>query len=303
MGDQCGVSLTGPFEEFVEPYRRWLATERGLSASRVGSYVREARRFLRACEGEDLKVLALDRVTSYVVEECGRRRLGSAKELVAGVRSLLRYLYLEGITDRQLAPAVPTAAGWRGTWLPQGLTIDELVAMLAACDTSTPLGRRDCAIVVLLGRLGLRACEVAALTLDDLDWAQGEIVVRGKGNLTERLPLPVDVGEALVACLRDGRSKSTCRSLFLRASGAEGGLSAAGVGRVVKRAVARAGLASGSAHRLRHCAATAMLRAGASLAEVGQVLRQRSGQVTAHYAKVDFAALRAVALPWPERVA
>jgi site-specific recombinase XerD len=303
MGDQRGVMLTGLFEELVDQYRRWLATERRLSASRVRSYVREAHRFLWACEGQDLKVLALDKVTSYVVDECRRRRLGSAKELVAGVRSLLRYLYLEGITDRQLAPAVPTPAGWRGTRLPKGLTGEELAALLAAGDTDTALGRRDHAIVVLLARLGLRAGEVAALMLDDLDWTRGEIVVRGKGNHTERLPLPVDVGEALVAFLRDGRPATTCRSLFLRASGDEGGLSAAGVGGVVKRAVARAGLASGSAHRLRHCAATAMLRAGASLAEVGQVLRQRSSQVTAHYAKVDFVALRAVALPWPERVA
>mgnify|MGYP003543156091 FL=1 len=217
---------------------------------------------------------------------------------------MLRYLYLEGITDRQLAPAVPTPAGWRGTWLPKGLTAEELAALLGAFDASTAIGRRDYAIVVMLARLGLRAGEVTALTLDDLDWAQGEIVVHGnKANHTERLPLPVDVGEALVGYLRDGRPKTTCRAVFVRANGTEGLSAAGGVGRVVKRAVARAGLASGSAHRLRHSAGTAMLRAGASLAEVGQVLRQRSSQVTAHYAKVDFVALRAVALPWPEGVA
>jgi site-specific recombinase XerD len=303
MGDQRGVMSTGPFEELVEQYRRWLTFERCLSAGRIEAYVREARRFLRERQGRELRGLTLDEVTGYVVQGCRRRRSGSARDLVTGLRSLLGYLYLEGITDRQLAPAVPTPAAWRGTWLPKGLTAEELAALLAAFDASTVIGRRDYAVVVMLARLGLRAGEVCALTLDDLDWAQGEIVVHGnKANRTERLPLPVDVGEAIVAYLRDGRPKTACRAVFVRTNGA-GGLSAAGVWGVVKRAVVRAGLASGSAHRLRHSAGTAMLRAGASLAEVGQVLRQRSSQVTAHYAKVDFAALRAVALPWPERVA
>lgn len=303
MRDQRGVTSTGPFEELVEQYRGWLATERRLAARTIASYVREARLFLGECDGQDLKGLALDEVTSYVVQGCRQRRWGSAKELVVGLRSLLRYLYLEGITDRQLAPAVPAPAGWRGTWLPQGLTTEELAALLAAFDDSTAIGRRDHAIVVMLARLGLRAGEVAAFSLHDLDWAQGEIVVHGnKGNHTERLPLPVDVGEAVVAYLRDGRPKSACRAVFLRANGIDG-LSAAAVGGVVKRAVDRAGLASGSAQRLRHSAGTALLRAGGSLDEVGQVLRQRSSQVTSHYAKVDFARLRTLALPWPERVA
>jgi site-specific recombinase XerD len=298
------VLSTGPFEELVEQYRRWLTFERCLSAGRIEAYVREARRFLRERQGRDLKGLALDEVTSYVVQGCRRRRSGSARDLVTGLRSLLRYLYLEGITECQLARAVPTPAAWRGTWLPKGLTADELAALLGAFDASTVIGRRDYAIVVMLARLGLRAGEVTALTLDDLDWAHGEIVVHGnKANRTERLPLPVDVGEAIVAYLRDGRPKTACRAVFVRANGTEGVLSAAGVWGVVKRGVVGAGLASGGAHRLRHSAGTAMLRAGASLAEVGQVLRQRSSQVTAHYAKVDFAALRAVALPWPERVA
>jgi integrase/recombinase XerD len=301
MGDQRGVTLTGPFGELVEQYRGWLATERRLSTSRVRSYLREARRFLRACEGQDLKVLALDKVTNYVVDECRRRRLGSAKELVAGVRSLLRYLYLEGITDRQLAPAVPAPASRRGGGLPRGLGAEQVTALLAGCDDSTPVGRRDYAIVVVLVRLGLRAGEVAALCLEDVDWDQGEMVVRGKGNHTERLPLPVDVGEALVAYLRDGRPTTTCRALFLRAQ-APVGLSPSGVGSVARRAGMAAGLPKGGAHRLRHSAAMAMLRAGASLDDVGQVLRQRDLQTTASYAKVDFVALRPLAQPWPERV-
>jgi len=225
--------------------------------------------------------------------------VGRAKNLVTGLRSLLGYLYLEGFTDHQLAPAVPTPSGWHGSNLPRGLGADALAALLAAGDHATAVGRRDHAIVVLLARLALRAGEVAALTLDDVAWGQGEIVVRGKGSRSEALPMPVDVGEALVGYLGNGRSQAPCRSLFLRARPPAVGLSAAGVGGVVRRACIRAGVLPVGAHRLRHSAATAMLRAGASLDEVGQVLRQRSTQVTALYAKVDFVALRPLALPWP----
>jgi site-specific recombinase XerD len=161
------------------------------------------------------------------------------------------------------------------------------------------LGRRDHAIVVLLARLGLRVGEVVGLRLDDLDWSAGEIVVRGKGSRTERLPMPVDVGKAVVVYLRRGRPVTTCRSVFVRASGAPLNMSAKDVRDVVRRACTRAGITVVGPHRLRHSAATAMLRAGASLEEVGQVLRDRDAQVVALYAKVDFVALRPLALPWP----
>jgi len=302
MSDQRPTTLTSPAEDLVEGYREWLVSERRLAANTVEYYVHGARLFLGERGGQDLAVLTLGEVSSFMVRECRRLGVGSAKNLATGLRSLLRYLYLEGVTDRELAQAVPAPASWRGRWLPRGLGAEELAALLAGCDHSTSLGRRDHAIVVMLARLGLRAAEVAGLTLDDVDWSQGEIVVRGKGNHTERLPLPVDVGEALVGYLYDGRPKTTCRVLFLRAQ-APVGLSAAGVGSVVRRACIRVGLPSGGAHRLRHSAATAMLRAGWSLDEVGQVLRQRDLQTTSAYAKVDFVALRPLALPWPERVA
>jgi site-specific recombinase XerD len=178
------------------------------------------------------------------------------------------------------------------------LSSPELVALLAASDETSEVGRRDHAILVILVRLGLRAAEVAGLSLDDIDWRAGEITVSGKGARTERLPLPVDVGEALVAYLEHGRPKTCCRALFLRAN-APLGLSAGSVADVVRRTCVRAGMPSVGPHQLRHSAATAMLRAGASLDEVGQVLRQRDSAVTAHYAKVDFVALRQLATPWP----
>jgi site-specific recombinase XerD len=303
MSDQRATTLAGPVEELVvESFRDWLVSERRLAASTVKYYVRGARLFLAERGGQDLAVLGLGEVSSFMVRECRRLSVGSAKNLATGLRSLLRYLYLEGVTDRELAQAVPAPASRRGGGLPRGLGAEEVVALLAGCDDSTWLGRRDYAIVVVLVRLGLRAREVAALSLDDVDWAHGEMVVRGKGNHTERLPLPVDVGEAVVAYLQDGRPETTCRALFLRAQAPRVGLSASGVSSVARAACMAAGVLGGGAHRLRHSAATAMLRAGASLDEVSQVLRQRDLQTTSSYAKVDFVALRPLAQPWPERV-
>jgi site-specific recombinase XerD len=289
----------GTLEGLVEDFRVWLVGERSLAASTTRDYVSSARLFLSECNGRDLKSLTLGEVTSFVVRQCPRFSVGRAKSLVAGLRSLLGYLYLEGLTDHQLALAVPAPSGWHGGNLPRWLGAVELAALLVGPEDGTVVGRRNHAIVVMLARLGLRAGEVAALTLDDVDWAAGEIVVRGKGDRIEALPLPVDVGEALVAYVRDGRPPVASRALFLRAHAPLVGLSPGGVGCVVRSACVRAGLSPVGAHRLRHSAATAMLRAGASLEEVGQVLRHRSTEVTALYAKVDFGALAPLALPWP----
>ena len=205
MSDQGDTALTGALEERVEDYRAWLVNERSLAPSTVSYYVRAARLFLCEHDGRDLKSLTLGEVTDFVVRQCPRFSVGNAKNLVTGVRSLLGYLYVEGLTEHQLASAVPAPSGWRGANLPRGLGAVELAALLAGGGDASVVGRRDHAIVVLLARLGLRAGEVAALTLDDLDWSHGEIVVRGKGNRIERLPLPVDVGEAVVSYLHEGR--------------------------------------------------------------------------------------------------
>jgi site-specific recombinase XerD len=177
-----------------------------------------------------------------------------------------------------------------------------LAALLGSCDRRRAIGRRDYAILVLLARLGLRAVEVAALRLEDIDWRAGEIVVRGKGRTEERLPLPCDVGEAIAAYLRRGRPRRPEREVFLRVNAPLRGLAPEGVSEVVRAASERAGLGSFGAHRLRHTAGTEMLRAGASLPEVAQVLRHRSVATTAIYAKVDHLVLRQLALPWPEDV-
>jgi integrase len=238
-------------------------------------------------------------VTEFVLAECATRSVGSAKYVVCGLRSLLRYLYVMGQTEAQLEAAVPKVAGWRLAGMPTMFGPAEVARLLASCDRRRTFGRRDYAVLSLLARLGLRAGEVASLELGDIDWRAGEIVVRGKGRRKERLPLPVDVGDALAAWLRRGRRRCGCPAVFTTVRAPHRPLSSGGVSAIVRAACARAGLPESNAHRLRHTAATEMLRAGAGLAEVGQVLRHTSMLTTAIYAKVDRDGLRTLALPWP----
>jgi site-specific recombinase XerD len=195
---------------------------------------------------------------------------------------------------------VPSVAGWRLSALPKRLEPEQVDALLDSCDRSTSIGRRDLAILTVLARLGLRAGEVAALSLEDIDWRAGELVVHGKGNRSERLPLPHDVGDAIVGYLRDGRpATAQDRAVFVRVRAPHHRVSSGAVTYVVEAAALRAGLGLVHAHRLRHTAASEMLRCGATLEEVGQVLRHRHAATTAIYAKADRNALRQIARPWP----
>jgi len=291
-----------PVEALLERYRRYLIQERGQVAGTVGAYSQVARLFLlhRSPEGElDLEPLDGAAVTEFVTAECRGRTVGSAQGLVGGLRALLRFLFSEGHIERPLAAAVPPVAGWRLAGLPQALRREDVAALLASCDRRTPVGRRDFAVLTLLARLGLRAGEVASLTLADLDWRAGEVVVRGKGRREDRLPLPVDVGEALVGWLHRGRPRCQSPQLFTRVQAPHRGLSRPGVSTLVRAAARRVGLSGVSAHRLRHTAATEMLRAGAGLSEIGQVLRHASPLTTSLYAKVDRQTLRSLAQAWP----
>lgn len=219
---------------------------------------------------------------------------------VTALRSVLGFLHLEGIVEGSLVAAVPTAASWRLAGLPRGLAPGEVSKLLAACDRRTRNGRRAYAILMLLTRLGLRAGEVAALELDDIDWRAGEVVVRGKGGRHERLPLPDDVGTALVGYLQHVRpSTAQGRRVFVRVRAPHGPLTTGAVSHVVLAAGQRAGLGTVRAHRLRHTAASELLAAGAPLVEIGQLLRHRSQLTTAIYAKVDTETLRTLARPWP----
>ncbi|MHB1527578.1 MAG: tyrosine-type recombinase/integrase [Candidatus Dormibacteria bacterium] len=294
--------LLTPLEALVEPYRHYLEGERGLTAGAVETYVRTAKLFLteQSAHGElDLAGLTAAEVTAFMTRQFGRGSVGSAKLQATTLRAWLHFAHLVGLTSRPLAGAVPSAAGWSGGALPKALEPGAAGQLLASCDRNSATGLRDHAILTVLLRLGLRAGEVAALTLDDLDWRAGELMVHGKGRGEARLPLPADVGEEIVAYLRGGRPRRPERALFLRVHAPLHGLSAEGVAEVVRAASARARLGSFGPHRLRHTAATEMLRQGASLAEIGQVLRHRSAATTAIYAKLDHRSLRALALPWP----
>jgi len=292
-----------PAAAILEDYRRYLVRERGLAAATVTGYLAVARVFLARWEqpgGPGLGQLTAAQVTGFVLEECGRRSTAAAKVMVTGLRSLLRFLSLQGSISGPLASAVPAVAGPASDGLPRACDVGTVAALLASCDTHTRAGRRDCAVLAVLSRLGLRISEVAGLRLEDIDWCHGELEVRGKGGRADRLPLPADVGQALAAHLAGGRRpRAGCRAVFTRVHGPAGALTPSAVGQIVASACRRAGVPVTGAHRLRHFAATAMLRNGASLAEIGQVLRQSRPATTAAYAKVDRAALRALALPWP----
>jgi site-specific recombinase XerD len=288
----------------LERYRRYLITERGLAATTARGYADMVRPFLAGREdagGLGLGELTAAEVTAFVLATCPGMPKGSAKLTVTALRSLLGYLHVEGLIGGPLGQHVPAVASWRLAGLPQALEAGQVKALLASCDQHTAAGRRDFAMLTLLARLGLRAGEVAALALDDIDWRAGEITVRGKGSRAERLPLPADAGEAIAGYLRDGRPEpfEGARQVFLRARAPHRALTAGGVSGAVSTAGQRTGIGPVHAHRLRHSAATGMLQAGASLTEIGQVLRHRRLLSTAIYAKADTEALRTLARPWP----
>jgi site-specific recombinase XerD len=242
-------------------------------------------------------------VIGFVQQEATRlHHAKRAKLMTTAVRSFLQYARYQGLIEADLRANVPTVASWSMASLPRGLSADELQCLLSSCKRETAVGRRNWAILLLLARLGLRAGEVVCLVLEDLDWAAGEFCIRGAGTSSDRLPIPQDVGAALADYLCHGRPACTSRRVFVRMRAPYRGFeSSAAISSLVRRALACAGLdpAHKGAHLLRHTVATQMLRQGASLAEIGELLRHRSPQTTMIYAKVDLDLLRPLALPWP----
>ena len=293
----------GPVEELLWRYRCYLIEERGLRAASATVYADAVRPFLETRltpQGLQLADLDAGCVAGFVLAQ----ERGSAKQMVSRLRSLLGFLHLEGMIPRPLACAVPAVARWRLSSLPKGISSAEVARLLAACDRRTSMGRRDFAILTMLVRLGLRPAEVASLRLGDIDWHRGEIAISGKGPRLERLPVPVDVGEAIAGYLGRGRPCSAQDgSVFVRAFAPHRALTACAVSAIAMRASKRAGITHVHACRLRHTAASELLAAGASLQEVGQVLRHRRPETTAIYAKVNREALRTLARPWPGGVA
>ncbi|MBI5440256.1 MAG: tyrosine-type recombinase/integrase [Deltaproteobacteria bacterium] len=282
-----------------------MRTERGLTTATVINYVPFLRCFLTERFGEgplSLRDLAPSDSSGFILRHAGSMTPGRAKLMVTALRSFFRFLLQRGEIQVDLAASVPTVADWRLSTVPKYLSAEEIERLLEAVDRSTSTGRRNYAILLLLARLGLRAGEVVTLDLDDIDWRAGEIVVRGKGLRHDRLPLVPDVGEALAAYLQMARPKSPTRRVFLRGKPPYRGLAGTStVSSVVYRALGRAGLQppNKGAHLLRHSLATGMLHRGASMAEIGELLRHRATDTTEIYAKVDLRGLRSLAQPWP----
>ena len=291
-------------DRLLAEFAEYLLCDRGLAARTVEGYRRLAGLFLAGrCTAarDDLRLgrLTAADVSAFMLEQSACRSVGTLGNLITALRALLRWLFLRGYTPLPLAAAVPAVCAARRAGPSRTLTAGEVARLLAGCDRRTAAGRRDHAILTLLVRLGLRAGEVAALTLDDIDWRAGELVVVGKGGRRDRLPLPVDVGQALADYLKRRRPRGECRHVFVHERAPYCAMGRWAVSHVVVRSCQRAGLPELRAHRLRHGAATEMHRAGAGLVEIGQILRHRHTTTTAIYAGTDPEALIGLARPWP----
>jgi len=295
-----------PTQRLEQEFRLYLQQERRLAPATVFHYLLFARRFLvqQFADGEvRLDCLRAADVVGFVQQEAARlRHPKRAKLMTTALRSLLQYARYRGLISIDLRDCVPTVASWSMTSIPRALSSDEVQRLLGHCDRHTMVGCRDWAILLLLARLGLRAGEVVGLALEDLDWEAGELRIRGSNGNSDRMPIPHDVGAALTDYLQHARPVCACRRVFVRTRAPHRGFaSSVAVCSIVRRALARADLnpALKGAHLLRHSLATQMLRQGASLAEIGHLLRHRNQQTTTIYAKVDLDALRPLALPWP----
>ncbi|MGW1077296.1 tyrosine-type recombinase/integrase [Streptomyces sp. NPDC002537] len=294
-------TVEGPVEDVLEKYRVYLQQERRLGERTIRGRVDVTRGFLTAqlVDGElRLDRLGPEAVAAFIQDASTRYATGSMKVMTSSLRALLRYLFVTAALDRDLSAAVPSVAGWLST-LPDGSAADAVPVLLESCDRTTAMGRRDFAILLLMARLGLRAIEVARLSLEDLDWRGGELVVRGKGGRVDRMSLPADVGDALADWLRHGRRPSVFREVFLRTIGPDAPMARQSVVMVPRCASRRAGIPMVAAHQLRHRAACQVLAGGGNLAEVAQLLRHHGEDTTAIYAKVDMVALAPVVRPWP----
>lgn len=289
-----------PVDLLLASFERYLVSERGLAAGTVVGYVMHARWFLEGLGREAVAGLSAADVTGAVLRKASSGvSVAAAQYFVSGLRAFLRFCFLDGLLAVDLSQAALVVRGRRASLLPRGISPADARALLGSCDRRRPLGRRDYALLILLLRLGLRRGEVARLTLDEIDWRAGGLVVRGKGGREDRLPLPADVGAAIAAYLQRGRPMSDRREVFLQARAPYAPIAPGTVASTVRRACRRAGIPEVGSHRLRHTAACEMVQAGVPIVRVGQVLRHRSLQSTAIYARVDIEQLRRLAAPWP----
>lgn len=295
-----------PHERIFASFDAYLRTERGLVDKSIIRHLPIIRRFLQeVCPAGDDDLGKIDRqdVIHYIERHAHDWSPRTGKAMCWSLRAFLRYLHHKGLHPASLADCVPSMRRWKLATLPTYLSATQVQKALDGCDRATVMGRRDYAILMMLAKLGLRANEVATLTVDDIDWRGGELRVRAKGRQRVQMPMPPDVGSAVVAYLRDGRPRSSCRRLFVRTLAPHVGFaSGCAITMIAKAALDRAGIevcAHRGAHIFRHSLATELLRSGATLSEIGQLLRHESHDTTRIYAKVDIEALRTLSLPWP----
>jgi len=288
--------------EILEQFASWMVRHRGVTTRTLDRYGCVLEVFVAAL-GEDPSSYAVADIRAFIVDHLGRRGRCETRMAVTAIRSFLRFLVAEGQIAPGIEHCVPTVPQWRLSSLPRYLEQPDVDRVVASCDLSTGHGLRDHAILLLLSRLGLRAGDIVAMTLDDIDWRRSTLRVQGKSCREALLPVPQDVGDALLAYLERGRPRSDSPRMFLTVlAPTRPFASSSAVSDIVRFALARAGIRkppTRGAHLLRHSAATAMLRAGGSLETIATVLRHRSSDTTAHYAKVDVATLRQIAQPWP----
>lgn len=306
--DVCANRVTlaeTSIDVFLDEYRSFLTQQRGLAPASVRARLGTARRFVKVQRLDDASrrsSLTAGTVIEYVRRYARADRPQSAKAMCSGLRAFLAYLQFRGELSRDIVASVPAVAGWRQASLPKHLTGAQLETVLSQPDRGTRDGRRDYAILLLLSKLGLRANEVAALCLDDIDWHTGEVRVRRKGRSCVRMPLPATVGKAVAAYLRHSRPRSVSRRVFLRHYAPYiGFLDSTGISAVVRRTLRASAVkvTAHGAHVLRHTFATGLLREGLPLAQISVLMGHQDPNTTRVYAKIDEAALRAVAMPWP----
>jgi site-specific recombinase XerD len=303
---QPALSPITPQDQIFAGFGDYLQRERGLAPTTIIKHLPKIRRFL--CEvcpagADDLGKISQADVVRYVERHARDWSPKSGKVMCSSLRAFLRYLHHKGLNPVLLDGCVPSIREWKLANLPTYLSAEQVQNVLDSCDRAGTTGRRDYAILIMLAKLGLRAGEVATLTLDDIDWRSGEMCIHAKGRQRARMPIPPDVGAAVVAYLRDGRPKSSCRRLFLRTRAPRVGFAnGCAITIIARTALERAGIrgfAHQGAHLFRHSLATELLRSGATLSEIGQLLRHKSQDTTRIYAKVDIDTLRTLSLPWP----
>lgn len=288
------------FDRRVVEFQGWLRQHRGITELTIGRHGRMVMRLLPAL-GSRPRSWTARLIRDVILAEAKRVSLAYVKTMTMALRGYLRFLGARGLCQVGLEHAVPTIPQWRLSTLPSYISVAEVGCLIATCDLTTAAGARDRAVLLLLARLGLRAGDIVALRVDAIDWQRATLTVRGKGRRETRLPLPQDAGDAVLGYLKRGRPRVAREELFLTSKAPFRPLHSSTVSSIVSRGLDRGGIAAPTrgANLLRHSAATAMLRGGATLDMVGAVLRHRSPDMTAHYAKVDVLMLQQIAQPWP----